>query len=245
MSETLTTIDRYSALSYDLETWAQDSEINEARILFTEQGLALSQSRPEIEDVFVPEYIEKFKAQIVGGTAVKSGVSTRNYIWRGADAEVYELAPGIAIKEVIKRADPVASVERMALLSDLVDELLPEWIEVPDQYGVVIPESTSDAFIAMQKVNSGINVDWLLEQECLNSFQRETVRRDIGIVGPKEQQQISDDYKEVEELIYQAVEGLGGSFEKMLPDLHEGNVLVERLQDSIDDKPYKLWLIDQ
>jgi len=246
MSETLTPMARSSMPAY-LNQLSSPDDIgqNEVTVLLTKKGLELRQARPEIESLFLPEYIKKVNAQYLGSTAVDSEIKTRDYIWRGEDAEVYELAPGIAVREVTKRADPMASVDRMSVLSDLADDKLPEWIGVPDQYGVVIPESTSDAFVAMQKVNSGINVDWLLEQDFLNETQRKKIKRDIGEAGPRVQAEIRGAYLRLEEHMHKAVADSGRCPEDVLPDLHEGNVLVERLPAPIDDQTYKMWVIDQ
>ena len=151
MSETLTPMARSSMPAY-LNQLSSPDDIgqNEVTVLLTKKGLELRQARPEIESLFLPEYIKKVNAQYLGSTAVDSEIKTRNYIWRGEDAEVYELAPGVAVREVTKRSDPVASVDRMSVLSDLADDKLPDWIGVPDQYGVVIPESTSESFVTMQ-----------------------------------------------------------------------------------------------
>ncbi len=245
MSESLTPIDRSSMPEFADYLTVDDTSSKDLTILLTDKGLSLRKSRPEIENIFVPEYINKFKSQMIGSAAIDCAVKTRDYIWRGGDSEVYELAPGVAVKEVIKRADPVASVYRMSLLSDLAEEKLPEWISVPDQYGVVIPESTKDAFVAMQKVNSGINVDWLLEPDSLNDFQRQKIENDIGEVGQTQQVDIRDAYKQLEEELFAAVDGSIHLTEELLPDFDEANVLVERLTKPVEDKSYKLWVIDQ
>lgn len=242
MSEILTQVDVSSMPDYSSLGTEGQSEIT---VLLTEKGLALREARPELEHIFVPEYINQAKVHILGGAAVGSTVGAREYIWRGRDSEVYELAPGVAVKEVTKRADPVASVERMSFLSEIVDEKTPDWISVPDQYGIVIPESTSDAFVAMQKVNSGINVDWLLDQDDLNDFQRKKIERDIGEVGPSVQLEIRSAYSKLENIMCEAVDDIGSTRDEMLPDLEEWNVLVERLPKKIDDMAYKLWVIDQ
>ena len=67
----------------------------------------------------------------------------------------------------------------------------------------------------------------------------------MGEAGPGVQEEIRGAYLRREEHMHKAVADSGRCPEDVLPDLHEGNVLVERLPAPIDDQTYKMWVIDQ
>jgi hypothetical protein len=74
-------------------------DIDDGHLLITSRGLELIEDRPEIKG-----YLDAYWARVLGGSAVEAATSgsMRNFIASGARSSVYEIAPGIAVKEADK-----------------------------------------------------------------------------------------------------------------------------------------------
>jgi hypothetical protein len=139
-----------------------------------------------------------------------------------------------------------AAVRRMQLLKRIADSSLPDWIDVPEQYGVYKGPRMSIQYQAMEQIDSGITITMLYRYglECFQQ-QNAVISREFGELAKDEVDEVMESYEESRDLLNKAVRQLGQLPCEVMIDYGCGNVIVERLAEPIDGKRHKLWIIDQ
>lgn len=209
-------------------------------LILTSKGQELIQDRPELED-----YFHAYLCKAVGATALPGAIETRRFIASGARSSVYEMAPGIAVKEANKTGSSIYALGRMDRLLGLIEAGAPRWIDIPPHYAVLDSRTLPKDYIVQRKIDSGITAEWLFRPEDMADYQRAAVEREMGVVSEHERQEVLSAFEEAENLVADLIERSGARRNDYLIDYHPGNVLVERLRTPIAGKDHKLWIIDQ
>ena len=208
--------------------------------MLTSKGQELIQDRPELED-----YLQAYLHRAVGGTALPGAVETRTFIASGARSNVYEMAPGVAVKEASKTGSSIYAVGRIDRLLTLIETAVPRWIDIPPHYAVLYSTNLPKDYIVQRKIDSGITAEWLFRPDDMAEYQRVAVERELGTVSEEERLQIESAFEEAGRVVSAALVQVGEEPRRYLTDYHPGNVLVERLRTPIAGKDHKLWIIDQ
>lgn len=214
-------------------------------VMLTSRGLG-------IKDGHLLRLISKYRQD-----KVKCKLSdTRIPFSKGGNSQVFKLnGSEILVKEGSDRHSLVAAVERMDKLKYVIESgNVPRWIDLPEHYGVVEFINRSgqrETFSFMQQVDDGVTLEDVLSDPSTLSYDKGLrVARNIGKLTPAEKAEIVQGYEELKTIIPNAIEVARNLHPdefpaQMLPDLHEGNILVERQQTPVSGKNFKFWLIDQ
>jgi len=214
----------------------------DGQLVLTGKGQELLEDRPE-----VIEHFSAYERRMLGGIALEgvTDIETRSFVASGARSSVYDMAPGVVVKEAIKEGSPVGVLQRMDRLFNIIETDVPRWIDMPHQYGVVVARSLSKDLIFQQKIDSGITVEWVLRPELCADYQREAVEREFGEVPESERELIGQAFDASRRVLSQAIEKNGENPRSYLTDFHEGNMLIERLRTPVASHRHKMWIIDQ
>lgn len=187
----------------------------------------------------------------------------RRYIAAGGNGTVYELGnTGLAMKEAGARHSVHSAMERMDSLYQLLEhaivtEHLPGWIGLPKHYGYLVPPidaHNTRQYVLMEQIDGGVTVEDVLSILERGDAERNLIEKRLG--HPITDEDIADigaQWQELQPLVQTAVNYENSllpkdsrrSFKERVPDFHEGNVLIEKLEKPIAGKRFKLWLIDQ
>lgn len=236
----------------------QQADLGAGRLILTSAGIELRSNRPEIEEVFVPEYIDAllncggnvYDAPQIEDDLEEDELHRRVYVARGGFSEVFTMAPDVVVKEVVKsNGSPEEVLNRMDCLSGVINSL-PDWIDVPAHYGVFIPSHGRDDYMAIQKINSGVVADWVLDTNYFDETTRQAaiVDQQFGQVCTEEKRAIRNACAEAYDTVATALEDAGLNADEYLTDFDletPQNLLLGRLEAPIDGKYHKLWIIDQ
>ena len=195
----------------------------------------------------------------------KEAVHVRKYLGGEGNGSVYAVGrTGIAIKEAGTQQSVHWALERMDGLYRAIENgkrhrLIPEWIGLPKHYGYLIPPiSTEDQrqYMLMQQIDSGVTIEDVRSLSSGTIEDRERIQNRLGTpLTQTEIQGIEEQWKKLEGFLNTAIVQANTSkgvdeqrtFKQMVPDFHEGNVLIERVKfpKRNGDEPFKLWVIDQ
>jgi hypothetical protein len=183
---------------------------------------------------------------------------TRNFLAAGGNAKVFSVGDTqLAIKEARMSTDELSpdqllpALERMDRLVYAIEKNCPRWIDIPQHYGVLIPKKNPlQQFMLMQKIDSGITVTDILSAGSKNERTEHYLNpSSLVSFGPIDSTTKSEIKKLYEEMLVKVRNSLMLEYmspDEYLPDIkNQDNVLVERLQNPIAGKMFKLWIIDQ
>lgn len=232
-----------------IEEWPQSDgalwyvlPYRDGELVLTGKGQELLEDHPEVVD-----YFSAYERLMLGATALEGVVEleTRTFLASGARSSVYEMAPGVVVKEAIKEGSPVGVLQRMDRFFNIIETDVPRWIDMPHQYGVLVARSMPKDLIFQQKIDSGITVEWILRPEECADYQLEALRREFGEVPESEQELIQQAFTAAGRILAEAINRNGDDPRSYLTDFHEGNMLIERLRTPVAGHRHKLWIIDQ
>jgi len=124
---------------------------------------------------------------------------------------------------------------------------VPKWIGMPEHYGFVDHRDLPAQYLIVQKINSGITIQDLLDypDQPDDSPRKQLILKTLGPLDESKIDHINNDFKNMREIITAAVEHAGQSPKDYIVDWHAANVLYEKQPYPIAGRRYKLWLIDQ
>ncbi len=222
--------------------------INRGFIALTSRGQELLSTRPGVWPA-LHAYRQAVTEKGMGKTALPGALGTRAYFASGGRSDVYELQPGLAIKEANNEQSVWNALLRMDTLCSVIEGGLPRWLDIPTHYGALVSSNLGTQFLLMQKIDSGLTVQdvhsSVIERHLMSDMKLEQVRREFGSVSNRDHEVIMNRFAESEALLRKGLISNGLMPEDYLPDYHPGNVLVERSHTPVGGSDFKLWVIDQ
>ncbi|MAG59378.1 hypothetical protein CMO96_01125 [Candidatus Woesebacteria bacterium] len=159
----------------------------------------------------------------------------RRWFKSGGNSDVYTLGDHpIVIKEGQPGKSLWSALDRMDYLHWVCEEFLPPHVRVPDHYGGIFSRRLKIEYLIMEKINDGITVEDVVHNGQLQ-------------IDPEIREAVKDTFSEAKVMLdrsiqQQSLEELIGM--ELLPDWHEGNVLVD-FENPKGKVPFTLWIIDQ
>lgn len=155
--------------------------------------------------------------------------NVRHYFRSGGNSDVYDLdGKPIVIKETIRGTSAWSSLDRMDKLYWLCESFLSPLVRVPKHYALVSSRQLPREYLIMEKANKGITVEEAREMSLYHQY------TDLinGLVAKVRAEilQLSKTYFPEENL---------------LPDYHEGNIIIDFDAPVSQNIPFSLWIIDQ
>jgi hypothetical protein len=187
----------------------------------------------------------------------------RSILGSQGNGSVYALGrTGIAVKEANSSHSIHMSTERMDRLYQLFEEgkkknLIPGWISIPKHYGYLTPPMSARnnrQYLIMEQVDAGVTVEDIISISDRGATEREKVEKRFGYpVSDQDVEDIKNQWVEFNNILVSIVEDSNKNldkenqktFKQWMPDIHEGNVLVDVIKTPVDGKKFKFWIIDQ
>lgn len=189
----------------------------------------------------------------------------RKYLGGEGNGSVYAVGrTGVAIKEAGTQQSVHWALERMdglyrAIENGKRNKLIPEWIGLPKHYGYLIPPiSAGDQrqYMLMQQIDGGVTIEDIRSLSSGTTEDRERIQNRLGTpLTQIEIQGIEEQWQKLEGFLNIAIVQANANksveeqrtFKQMIPDLHEGNVIIERVKSPKrnEGESFKLWVIDQ
>lgn len=217
-----------------------------------DQGFLLltSAGRELLRDTEIDQQVEQYQralaANNVGVPALAGTVTPpRSYVGEGTRAKVFTLGDKFAVKETYPHHPPLYTVlTTMDRLYDVIKERTPGWLDMPEHYGALHIKHHPTEYLLMQHTANGVTVGDFAD--FLGKTQ-EAQSRLISIFGNPSDwyQEVMERYDETKSILSDALKRARLKPGKYMDDWHNGNVLVEPLDEPIDGSNIRLWVIDQ
>ena len=219
-------------------------------VLLTARGLEELATNPGIQEK-VCDYIRKS----MGNIALQEDDGVRTYFGKDSNSVIYTLdQTSYGYSMLMKETNGhsmINAVKRLDRIKEIIDKrrlagTIPGYINVPDHYGVISGGSLPSQYVLMQGIDTGVNVRDVTDFYSLDAKARTGVDHLIGPITPAIQDEVRLGYKNVEEILNEAIaEETGQAPHLLLSDWHEGNVVLESLKTPIDSSNWAYWVIDQ
>lgn len=218
----------------------------EWHIYHTDDGIvALTSKGRESLDLDTWRNLREYRKKVMGQTALDGDPQVRRYFVSGGNSDVYHLNDRLVVKEAKPTGSVFYSMERMDTIYDIISTSMPRWIDMPAHYGFLQSRHLNHQYLLMERVDSGLTVQDVIDPEIPNNRQRDAITREFGMVTPEDQIEVKRRFEVAKEILTTAVEAAGYQPDDLLTDLHEGNMLVERLRTPVAGSNFKMWVIDQ
>lgn len=157
----------------------------------------------------------------------------RRWFKAGANSDVYSLGEHpVVVKESTLAQSAWFALDRMDYLFNACRVYMGSDVRVPEHYGLIISQDMERQYLFMQKANDGLTVQGVIESDQISAQLKSEVH---------------GKFSNAKSLLDRAVARFQedtGVERNLLPDWHEGNVIVD-FSKSGEDTPFTLWVIDQ
>ncbi len=216
-------------------------DVNHCNVILTSRGREVFAEQPELE-----ERVHLYLGKALGDQACKSA-DVRTFFMHGSNSYVYHLTDDILVKETNAHSmkDALFRMDRIYEVVKAEQSKVPRWIHVPDYYGMITGPDLPNQYVFMQRIDSGVNVDHILNTDDYNELERAGLNKQFGPVTETDKKEVSQRYADMEQILHQALADHGLVPTKFLTDWWEPNVLVERLAEPLDGSSFRMSVIDQ
>jgi hypothetical protein len=193
----------------------------------------------------------------------KNKDSVRKILGGQGNGSVYALGKsGIAIKEASDSQSVHLATERMDRLYRLIinsqkDGIIPKWIDMPKYYGYLISpitEQNKHQYLMMEQIDQGVTVEDVISINERGEDSRRIIEQRLGYNLSNENiTEIKEQWGQMKNFLETAISKTNLSldidqrknFKEWIPDFHEGNIIVDKVNPPIDGRHFKLCIIDQ
>lgn len=173
----------------------------------------------------------------------------RDFLGCGQQANVYGMGSDFAVREV--QGNPAVystlrELGNMDRLATVVEGGVPHWIRVPSFYACFSDTDTQKRYTLMQRIDSGLTVEDVLEYPDLPDYAKERVHKELKHEPTDEdKEEISRLYELAGTILDKVISSKGHRTEDYLVDWKPRNVIIEPLRTPIAGERFSMTVIDQ
>ena len=190
-------------------------------------------------------YFQRYR----NGEADPTSTTFRQFLGEGQQATVHSMGSKLAVREQAGTAHfykALGDLTRMDLLASLIEGGVPRWISTPHVYAHYSDQAAGKQYTLMDRVDSGMNADDILNFNVASEHGKERVLRELGR-EPSDQdiETVSRLFGTAESILIGVIESKGKDPAEILTDWAPRNVLVEPLATPIGGERFSINIIDQ